>query len=146
MKYAVACQSNDHLAEPRRRVRAAAVPCCGGGARRRNPSQSECSRAVRPSNREVLRNRRESADERPERPVRAQRPTLRGEEMNSTSPAREDRAATPAQVAWRAFLLLAGASIVTGLAVSFGLLAAFGQSPERRPAPSDAPPFRSVAH
>lgn len=44
----------------------------------------------------------------------------------------------------KAALLLATASIITGLAVSLGLLTAFGPSPDRRVTHSDTPAFRDT--
>jgi hypothetical protein len=62
--------------------------------------------------------------------------------MNSTSAAHDDDTGSLAGAAWRAGLLLAGASVLTGLAVSLGLLTAFGPSPDRHTAEFDAPVFR----
>jgi len=62
--------------------------------------------------------------------------------MSSDSAAHSDHGSSMPRKAWHAALLLAGASVLTGLAVSLGLLTAFGPSPERHVSPQDIPAFR----
>jgi hypothetical protein len=62
--------------------------------------------------------------------------------MTSDSAADDHVAGSFPRVAWRAAVLLAAASIVTGLAVSLGLLTVFGPSPDRHVLYGDAPAFR----
>jgi hypothetical protein len=61
--------------------------------------------------------------------------------MISDSAARNEHGGSAPRRAWHAALLLAAASVITGLAVSLGLLAALGPSPERRASPQDIPAF-----
>ena len=62
--------------------------------------------------------------------------------MNSDSAVHSEHGSSLPRKAWRAALLLAGASVLTGLAVSLGLLTAFGPSPDRHASPQDLPAFR----
>ena len=62
--------------------------------------------------------------------------------MSSHTAAHPDDGSSLPTKAWRAALLLTGASVLTGLAVSLGLLTAFGPSPQRQASPHDAPAFR----
>ena len=64
--------------------------------------------------------------------------------MNSTSAAHDVGGGSVAGAAWRAGLLLAGASLLTGLAVSLGLLTAFGPSPDPHVSRNDAPAIRGA--
>ena len=64
--------------------------------------------------------------------------------MNSNTAAHDDEGGSVAGEAWRAGLLLAGASLLTGLAVSLGLLTAFGPSPDRHVSRNDAPAIRGA--
>ena len=55
--------------------------------------------------------------------------------MHSTSPSIRTRGAGAAgRAVWREMLLLAGVSVLTGCAVTFGLWAAFGPCPDRHAA------------
>ena len=62
--------------------------------------------------------------------------------MQFNSSADERASGSLPGAAWRAAVLLAVASVLTGLAVSLGLLTAFGPSPDRPMLTSDAPAFR----